>query len=770
MRTWQGLREDLSVVSDEGLLTATNVSFRIGGELRRRPGLSGRIDESGTLVTEWTDPFTVSYLVYNSGSGTLRTVKISDGTETTIVSSLNTAIRGCYGKSNGRLYFVNDFNLMQRIERGDSTGGQAGMIAPAAAITTPVVTAGLVLTGTHGLRYRYYDSKSLYMSDPSDQLNLVVTGVATLTFSIGTSGTTIIRSTDTKVDQVIVEMTDAGSSVFYRASTVNQTLSQTTISMDDTTLRLQISAARDGDFGHQPPPLCAMVTEHRGRLFGWGSTVVTLTGVTVSSASANLTVTGSTMSSGWAGRLAKVGSDTKAYRVSAMSGTGLANLSETYTGTSVTSTGVQFFSATPDMLYWSRSGFPEAWNPLSFARRVLQNESDVPAGFISHHEVLYLFGQRTIRMLDYASDPASGQLVQVPGDEGLWNQQCLVSANGRIYGFGRSGVWTINGLQPTHLSRSIDERIDGTNTASTDNVDVSKFAMFHGQFDPRERYITWWYATSTETYPKHAIRYDIDKNEWSIGTWKQAMRASCLVAGGTANVTRALVADENGYSWYLTEDTFDGVPTALSGGVLTVSTTGATTTVIPVSQTLSTGTSGMQGIAVTTSGGTDAIVASNTATTITLTSGTALSSAPTIGSTLFLGAIALSVQLKWTPGSGFQNKKRPQYLMIAKVPGSSAGNITVNVYLDYSTTAYTYTKGSSDTVPDGITITNGSTDVTVDLDGGSGDGVVFVPLPAEWNRVISAKVTSSRPTSQIKLLDLRFTTTNQASEVTVEDE
>src|SRR5690242_11172612 len=102
MKNWQGYREDLSVVAEDGMARAENVSFYVQGELRRRPGLAGKINEAGILVTEWTDPFGTPYYVFNSGSGTLRAVKVSDGTETTVVSSLNTTNRGCFAKSNGR--------------------------------------------------------------------------------------------------------------------------------------------------------------------------------------------------------------------------------------------------------------------------------------------------------------------------------------------------------------------------------------------------------------------------------------------------------------------------------------------------------------------------------------------------------------------------------------------------------------------------------------------------------------------------------------------
>jgi hypothetical protein len=766
MREWQGRRDDLSVIAEEGLLTCQNVSFKVRGELRRRPGLGDRIDDYGILATEWSDPFGEAYLVFRRSTN-LRTFKLSNTTSTPVTAALSSVNRGCFARANGRLYFVNDFDPMQRISTGDQAADTAGIVAPSGAIGSPTTsTTGVTTVGTHGLRYRYFDSKSLYMSDPSDQIDITLSSAATLTFSIGTGSETIIRSQDTKVDQVIIEMTDAGSSTFYRAATVNQTLTGTTVNMSDTTLRLQVAAARDGDFNHQPPPLCSFLVEHRGRLFGFGASVVTVTGVSVSSSSANISVTGSTLSSGWAGRLVRVASGSKFYRVASMSGTAVAVLSETFTGATATASGVTFFSATPDMLYWSRAGFPESWNTINFARRVLQNTPDSPSGLVSHHEQLYLFGQRTMRMMDYSSDPAGGQLIQVPTEMGLWNQRCIVECNGRIYGWGRSGVWTVNGLIPKHLSRAIDGRIDGSDTSSSDNFDVSKLEKFHGVYDPRERCILWFYCTSSETNPQHAIVLDVDTGQWSITTFKQGILASTLATGGTANATRAVLCDENTWSWYLQPDRFDGVPTVLSGGVVTISDTGSTTTVLNVAESLPTGSGEMFGTMLVYSSQVREVL-SNTANTITVS---ALSAAPTVGTEAFLGQIDFAIRTKWTVIDGFQNKKRPSYLMIAKIPGTSGGKLTVKIYLDYATSPFTYTKGASDTDLDGVTVTNGSASVSVDLDGGSGDGVAFVPLPANWHRVISAEITSTRPQNLLKILDYQWLFKHPKSTHPVEDE
>lgn len=772
MRDWPGVRADLSAVADEGLAVAKNISHKVQGEIRRRAGLDGDnlVGAGGDLLTEWTDFLGVAYLVFKY-STTLTSLRLSNAAQVTVASGLHSN-RGCFARANGRLYFTNDHNAMQRVTDGAVTAGVAGISAPTIAITAPSITgSGLCSIGTHGTRYRYFDSKSLYMSDPSDQVNVTLVSGTTLAYSIGAigGGLNIERSTDAKVDQVIIELTDAGSSTFYRAATVNQALTGTTVSMDDTTLRLQVTAARDGDFGHQPPPLCSMLEEHRGRVFGLGSTVSTITGVTVSTAAAGVsgfTVTGSTFSSGWAGRLIKVGSDTKSYRITTMSGNALMLLSEAYTGTAGVKTGVQVYSATPDMLYWTRAGFPESWDLARFARRVMQNDTDIPAGMVSHHEVLHILGQRTMRILDYSSDPASGQLIQVPTDMGVWNHRCIVKANGRIYGWGRSGAWTVNGLIPKHISAPVDDLIDGTTSGSTDNYDVAQYEEFHGVYDPWERSVMWFYCNSDDTAPKRCIIYDVDTGKWKLGVFKHKIAASALTTGGTANSTRALLSDAGqGYSWYLKPDVFDVVPAIMSGGVLTISNTGSTTTVLNVTEALPTGGLELYG-AVLCYSGQETFVTTNTANTITVSP--ALTSAPTVGTEAFVGQIDVTVKTKFTDFGALGNKKRPNYLMIALIPGLAAGKLTVKVYLDHSTTAFTFTKGSSDTQPDGVTITNNSSSVTVDLDGGDGAGVAFVPLPDQWTRSIAAEITTTRPQSIFRWVDYQWIFKDKNGSVAVE--
>lgn len=775
---WQGLRDDVTIVGAEGNLEAQNCSFRVEGELRRRSGLGTRLDLGGVLSSEFTDRAAITYAVFVTSAGAIKSLNLTDSTIATLKSALSTVYRGQFARSNQRLYYADDFDSVQVVELGNAVAQAAGIAAPTTGVGThtigaPTSGAGSVQSGTHLVRYRYYNSKAGYYSNPSLQRSLAVTGSESITFSIGTGtgSEAIIRSTDAKVDQVIVELTAAGASAFYNVAAANQTLSSVTITMDDTTIALQVAASTYGDYGHEQPPLFSLLQEHRGRLFGWGATVRTITGVTLTLSGTSVTVTGSTFSTNWAGRMLQLTTGTDVYRISAATGAGTLTLSTNYSGATTSGGTIKVYSLGADTLYWSRAGYPEAWKPSEWARRVLQNATDTPSGMVSYHDVLWLFGQRTMRVLDYPTDPATGSLEQVPTEMGLWNQRCLIQCGGYIYGWGRTGAWLINGLSPQHISRPIDARLDGTDTTSTVGFAASLSEQFFGYYDPHERVLTWVYCKTGDTTPKNHISYDLDRKQWRTGSWRQAMLTSCML-GGTINDVRAMLSDENGYSWYVTENRFDGVPTALIDtgseytGVITV-TSGATlsSSVIPTLEALPTTGQDLKGVVLynpTTSG--TAVVASNTSGSVTLA--VALTATPSAGDTLYLGSFEFKLRTKWLVSEGLENKKRPAFLMIKKVPGTQVGRLRVRIYLDFSTTPMTFTKGLSDTYPNGIYITDGLTYCDVDFGNTSDDAsCAFVPLCAEWQRAVSAEITSSKPSNQLKLLEVTFLPMSQRAEV-----
>lgn len=747
---WPGIRDDISALDPKGALTAQNVSFAVDGELRRRPGLGDRIDEGGVLVSEFQHPTLGAYAVFFTAAGALRAVNLSDNTEFTLASGLDTAYRGTFARSNGRLYFTNDFDVMQSVERGDVAARSAGIAGPVAAIGTPADSAGSTTAGVHLIRYSYSNSKSGYVSNPSDALSFtVVSGGRTLTFDIGTTGTDIIRSTDPKVDQVIIWMTATDGTKYYKATSVNQTASSVTVSIADTSLILLDLQSFVGEFGHEQPPLASLLTEHRGRLFAWGTTARTLAGLTVSSASAAVTGTG--FSTKWAGRLITFGSETTQYRILSVASATALTLSEAYVGALTTGVAGKVFSSAPDMLYWSRAGYPESWKPAEWARRVLQNQADTPAGMASFYGDLYLFGQRSQRRLIYTSDPSTGQLINVPTEMGLWNQRCLVEADGKLFGWGRSGVWVIDGILPKHLSNPIDETIVGL-------YDTAQYEQYHAVYDPQERVITWFYVATGDAYPKSAFSLDLNSGHWSTRTFRQAIRAATLMAQGNEAV-QALLSDEHGYSWFLEAGRFDCVPSTMTTGVLSCAA-GSTTTVLQIA---SPGLGDLVGaILYQPSSGAERRITASTATTVTLAS--ALTTAPALDAEVYVGSFTASWRTKWIAQDALRNKVRPSYVNVSGYPGTANGKLDVKIYADFATSPLAFTRTSSDESPDGVTYTDAGTAATVDLDGGSGDGLASVPIPQGWKRSLSILLTTDRPANDLRILEMGLAQTESNPE------
>lgn len=770
---WQGMRDDVSQTSEQGVLVNTNTSYRNDGELTRRPGLSSRIDvgAAGLLCQEFRQPVNGSYALFFSSAGNLIAVNMSSLTATTVKTGLSATYRGGMTKSQARAYFVNDFDKMQVIERGDATCNDAGITGPAGDHPAATSTAsGAGTTGTHRVRYRYKNSKSGYVSNPSGELSLAVVSSTngSNTFPIGTTSTSITRSVDAKVDTLVIEMTAVNGTDFYQATTAANTASTVTVALSDTALTAGTNVtAFFGDFGHEPPPLGAIVTEHRGRLFLWGATERSFSGVAVTNSSTNITGTG--FSTNWTGRQVQVDSDTRIYTISAASSSTLV-LSENYQGSTSASTTLNVFSNAPDTLYWSRPGFPESWKPLEQARRVLQNEADTPAGMISQNDVLYLFGQRSQRKLIYTNDPATGKLVHIPTNMGVWNQQCLVEADGLIYGFGRAGIFVTEGSGPQHLSKPVDDTIlDGNTFAGLAALDPAYFTEFHGVYDQRERCVTFFYVKSGDTTPKNGVSYYVDDGTWRLDQYRQAIRSSTQAAGST-NQVRAMLADENGYAWFLVPNRFDGVPSTMTSsgtytGVVTCAA-GSSTTILQISApSLPTGTgTDLVGCILTDStGANERRITANTSTTITLSS--ALSSSPSAGTEFWVGSIPLTLRTKWWVGDGLTLKKDVPYLCISVVPSAAGGKLLVSIFADYAATPSAFTAGSSDTQPDGVTWTDGATFATVDLDGGNGDGVVCFRPPVRWSRALSARIQNLKPLGDLKILDVSWSMTDPRQQV-----
>lgn len=730
---------DGSLPVGNGLTTVRNVSFHRDGVCARRPQLTTRYDLDAVVIQGLTHPLAGSFLVSADGAGALVGCKLSDGTTTSLATGLNYDIPGTLTNHQAKLYYSNDFDSPVRMERGDLSAVTAGISAPASAPTYSSFSSGGTSAGTYLLRYRYYDQKTGYISNPSPELALS----AVANQSMRVSG---VNSSDAKVNQIFWERTTANGSIFYREGTATDATA--VFEFDDTDSVLEQGIDIDavyGDFGHEPPPVVEIMCEHRGRMFGWKRSVRTVSNATVTLSSTGVTGTGFPANSAWSGRLLTVAGTTSSYVIASHTSTTIT-LASNYAGSTNTAASISVFHPQPDMLYWSRAGFPESWKLSTWARRVLQGGADEPSAMFSAYDTLWLCGQHSIRTFDYTSDPAAARLSAIPTEMGVYNQQCIVQADGRTFGFGQAGVFELQGKVPTRISDDIEEQLSAL-------IDTSQFTDFHGVYDPYERSATWYFTRTGDTSPKDGICYFLESGQWQFVSYRQPIRAS-VTYGSAALPYRPYLADANGWVWRVGEDRpADCLPSTMSSGVLTTASA-SSTTVINIVESLPTGSGDCKGAMLYwPAAGEARAVASNTANTITLSSG--FTSAPGTGVTLYLGSIDVYLKSDWWMMRSPQHKKRPPYIAIEHLSEDTAPEAYLSVYQDLSGTATQWTTDSGDSRLLGVTATS-NTVRTVDLGATESAGILYVELPDKFCKYWRWTLTQDKPAGTFQLMDCQF--------------
>jgi hypothetical protein len=664
----------------------------------------------------------------------------------TTITGLNTTNRPTTTAINGRIYLANDFDPIKVTTQ--DVGYSAGITGPAAALGAPTATAGNCTNGTHLARYRYRDSRTGYVSNPSNSVSVTVTGGnGTLTFDVTAD---YVASTDAKVTNIDIELTPVNDSTFYRAQTALNTATAVAVSISDANLTQQFNA--DANYGSAEnfnlfqmsvPPTKAVIVAHRNRLF-WGVDEPYAITASFSSGVANITYSGGPQ--GWVGRMIQATGDTAEYEILTVASTTMT-LSAVYAGTTGSKTAT-VHAKNPNQIGYSPINYPEATLTGEYVRDVLIGRGDRLRAMFSREDALYLFGRYSADRLCFNVNPSAltSNLLPIKGDRGCFNQRCLVAAEGRLFSFDNLGIYEVREI-PKHLSNHIDPTLK-------EMCDYTAFNKFHGVYDPVERVMAWFFCISGETWPKYAAVVDFDTIDsdprWQFYQYRQGIVSSAIVASSDGQV-RGWVGDENGYTWaFSTTNTFDGIyPT--NPAVLTAAA-GATTTIIPVDESLYTTTTMGGAIAYFPTTGEERLVSTNAASSVTLAS--ALSGAPADGDEFWVGSFPVEYRTKWWAGQGMQNKKRPSYFYLMLYPGTATGKLQIYFYKDFSQQPYTFTPDASYIGWDGVTFPNGV--LNIDLDGGSGDGFVAVNMPSDWSRVLQARIISTKPDGTFRVLDFGF--------------
>jgi hypothetical protein len=624
-----------------------------------------------------------------------------------------------------RVYMLNDFDAMKVSDDGLSIRA-VGITAPVTDPSAPTQASGNCSVGTHLLRYRWQDSKRNRLSNPSNAISV------TISSSAQQLTVTNVVSADSNVDQIVWEMTAAGASAYYRVSTVTNAAGTTVISVADQNLINLVPTAFYGDFGHNAPPLSYLACDHKQRVFLWGATTRTFSSCGVTNASP--TISGTGFSTQWAGRRVAVTGTSGYFYISSATTTAIT-LTSNFTGSTNASATITVDSGAPDLLCWSQSGYPESFDATSLARRITLATGDTPAAMASYDGDLYLIGKRSMRRLNYTSDPAKGLVIPLPTSLGAYNQRCVIpDAGGLCIGWGLNGVWAIDSIQPTKISEPID-----TTIASL--ADATKTDQRFLAYDPIQRTVSCFFCLSGETSCRAAATYSLTSKVWSLWYFRQGMTAATLNSSYSDRV-RLMLCDVNGYSWRVGIGKNDGG----DYGVYSVTST-STTTVVQST------TSALVGQEVYRPSTAEiSLITAVTASSFTVSP--AFATAPAAGEAMWVGSLKQRVLTNWYIADGLDKKKRPAYLLISVRPNTFMGTANVYIYTDYSSTAASLTSLATDVFGNGITI--GSNYVQINLDNAASDGFFAVPLIEEWHRAIRCEVISQTPYDGVRFLDIRF--------------
>lgn len=734
---WNGIRDNATDVGD-GQSIIENCSFFVQNELRQRPGLGGRFAQTGLVVAEQG-----AYLIYVESDGDI--VSNDGSTPTTLMSGYNVVVRPCMQPAFGRMYITNDFDAV-RVSDDGITIRTAGIVAPSSPPAIPGAGAGDCTIGTHLLRYRWYDSRRMRYSDPSDSIEVVVPAFGTISII-----PTKILSGDATVDTIIWEMTPAGEGTYYQAATDTNTAGTTTIDISDPNLVNRTPAAAYGDYGHNPPPLSSLICEHQGYLFFWGATSRVFTNCTVTNGSP--TITGVGFSTQWAGRQVVVTGTAGTFYVSSATTTDIT-LTGNFTGTTSAVATITVSSGAPNLLQWSRPGQPESCDATSQARLIALPAGDAPAAMMSLHGDLYLIGTRSVVRLNMTGglgDPATGTLVPVPSSLGAFHQRGVVSDAGNLaFGWGRDGMWLIDAMLPKRISDPILTTVGAL-------IDTTRLVERFVVFEPTERAALFFFCLSGDTACKAAAAYYPDSNTWQLWKYRQPMTAGCI--NNYTDRARLLVVDSNASSWRVGVNVNDGC----DNGVIAAGS-GSTTTVI--NGTFAQAVVGM--VIYRPATAEERYITANSGTTITV--GVAFATAPATDETLYLGSVRQRIRLDWSIGEGTNDKKHPRYLLLSVRATEDMGTCSVYLYKDYNETPITVTSSQSDEFPYGVTPISGTAEIRIDLDLAVVDGFVSIPVFSDWARAISAELIHEAPEDSVRYLDMSWKIVAPADEAEVEGE
>lgn len=678
----------------------------------------------------------------------------------------------------GVIYLANGWGSMVRWRPPEATSSLAGILGPdtATGSWTPPTTpsAGAIDPGVHVFRYRYKDSSTGAISNPSEERGLRST-TGTLTFPIGAPGSgsaNIIRSTDPKVDRIVVEMTLVGTgstgesgTSFFVATEVANTATSVAVSIGDDALSVKFLPYADLDV-HFPSPVAKYVVSHRDHLWSFGQVrhEVGLARFTAGSVDVlegavnpdwNGQVLGDptatpplTRSVSW--QIQKVG-DSRTYEISHYD-PGLTKivLNEPYAGATSPAGGDSYVIYTDaDVIWVSGNNKPESFSPEQFINAPSHEGAGQTTAALGFGSSMILYSQAGMSRFAWDQDPlAPGASLRTIGTgRGAISQRVVAKIEGTLYAMDRQGFHRYRGTFPDgSFARPVKRLV-------LEQVDFSKEDTFHALWIPEQRSCRWFvhFKGDSAVHPTRYIEYDYDTGAWGTGLHLQEIVDSQLIP--TSEGWQPVVSDEGGHTWVYDTGNSDGVSSAVSH--LTVNGA-APPTVIPVNEALPIVNEGIRGtFAYSPDNDEFRKVTANTATTLTIAS--SFTSSLTDGQELWIGAFESVLKTPALTARSSAFKRRTGHLSLGFEPTAASREIQLRFFEDYSAARKVWDFGTGEAYEGGAGITWPATaaDEMV-ADSAYPGGAVEVGAGTEWSRALEAEVRILEPDTDVEIYHLSF--------------
>lgn len=484
--------------------------------------------------------------------------------------------------ADGVVLIANGINRLVRWDPYESVAVDAGVTAPATAVTLSASGAGSI-SGTYLAYVRFVDRYGNYSDLSPVSASLVATNAATLFYnSVPVSAEDkvvrrqVLRNTagQSRTFYVDVDTTDVASTGLSSTRTDAQLAAQEAVPLLDDDGNL--FANRHG----RPPDHKPLIAFHLTRVWAAGEVSYTEGSCEVTSGSATVVGRGTEWTEEMAGRQLHVAGATRAYEVDSVDEAAQTlTLTEAYADDTdaFAAYAVRPFPAEQNLVYFSEPGLPESWPAVNALE--LPEDGDRVTGLMPKDSFLYVLKSRRIYRVTAQANPLDDAYVFLTCNRGCVNDRCWVVADEVAYLLDEGGVYAFDGSDsPRNVSTPVQTYFRPTGPGDRINWRAQRF--FHASHSPGEECVRFFVTLRGGYLPRHALCYAYRLQKWWLEEYPVRVGCSALgrlgrpTGGWQVGTETPLLGSAGGRILALTGDALDGVPDAAGTLAGTVTSAG----------------------------------------------------------------------------------------------------------------------------------------------------------------------------------------------------